>query len=475
MRKTVSLITDNKNTYETHDNGNLKIIQELCQFIDQSPTSFHAIQQVEKALRGNGFMEVKETEAWKLNPGGKYYVIRNDAALMAFTIPDKIMKGFHVFAAHSDSPAFKVKHTPEMVVENQYVKLNTEQYGGMILATWFDRPLAIAGRVMVKDKQRVTGQLVNLDENLCMIPNVAIHMNREMNQSLTYNPQTDLLPLYTLANQDTEGKNCYDTILELIATSLKKEKESIFGNELYVYNREKTCLAGAKQEFIMGPRLDDLECVFAGMKGLLAAEDNQYVNVLAVFHNEEVGSLTRQGADSTFLKDTLENVMTGLQETELQYQASQIHEKTEEMMQKDMDIAQRYRLMIANSFMISADNAHACHPNHTEKADPTNKPFLNKGIVIKFHGGQKYATDAYSEAVLRLYAEQADVPCQTYYNRSDIAGGSTLGNIAMAQVSMPAVDIGLPQLAMHSAFETAGAQDLISMVRLAECFYQKAF
>ena len=452
--------------YETEEQ---KTIEELCRFIDQSPTAFHAIAQVKKELEQNGFTEVKETQSWKLTEGGRYFVIRNDAALMAFTIPKNEVRGFHVFAAHSDSPAFKVKHTPEMAVENQYVKLNTEKYGGMILATWFDRPLSVAGRVMVKKEKSIACKLVNLDENLCMIPNVAIHMNREMNNGLTYNPQVDLLPLYTMIEKDKDGKNEYETIMQLIAESLSIKPEEILGNELYVYNREKTCLAGAKQEFVMGPRLDDLECVFAGMKGLEASEDNGYINLLSVFHNEEVGSLTRQGADSTFLRDTLENILAGMTDVRLTYDFEGVADHQE------IDQKQLYRLLTANSFMMSADNAHACHPNHPEKADPTNKPFMNEGIVIKFHGGQKYATDAYSEAIVKLYADQADVPCQTYYNRSDIAGGSTLGNIAMAQVSMPAVDIGLPQLAMHSAYETAGTKDIIYLVRLAESFFKNAF
>lgn len=450
--------------------------QELCQFIDQSPTAFHTVDNVCKELEQQGFERLYEKDIWSLEKGKKYYVTRNDSAVIAFTIPEQLVKGFHVFAAHSDSPAFKVKNAPLMKVEAQYNKLNVEKYGGMILATWLDRPLSIAGRISIKknaikkakqnkyqivsQKGEIVNVLINFDKDLCMIPNVAIHMNREMNQSLTYNAQIDMSPLVAMSSEEHGDFIINDKIAKL----LDIESDDILGSELYLYNRQKSCIAGANEEFIMAPRLDDLECVFAGLKGIIEATSKDYINVLAVFNNEEVGSLTRQGADSTFYPDTLKNIVEGLG-TDRFLPASD--KKTP--IQADRIV----RCLVEESFMLSADNAHALHPNHPEKADPTNRPMLNKGVVLKFHGGQKYATDAYSEAMVRMLGEEGNIPIQEYYNRSDIAGGSTLGNIAMAQVSMPAADIGLPQLAMHSAYETAGTKDIAYIVDLAKVLYSR--
>lgn len=448
------------------------VIEELQQFIDQSPTAFHAVTNVKEILQQNQFIQVYENAIWELRPGGKYFVIRNDASIMAFTIPDKPVVGFRIFAAHSDSPAFKIKCKPDMKAENTYVKLNTEKYGGMIMATWLDRPLSIAGRVTLNRKRQeqdtyqtlsshgdLENVLVHFEKNMCVIPNVAIHMNRDMNQSLSYNPQVDMLPLVALQSEESDEMfSLNKEIAELLGIS----QDEIAGSELYLYNREKACLAGAGEEFLLAPRLDDLECVFTGLQGFLQAKADNHINVLAVFHNEEVGSLTRQGADSTFLKDTLANIVEGLTEDDFE-----VCRKKKNQVARDKIL----RILVDESFFMSADNAHAAHPNHGEKADPTNRPLLNGGIVLKFHGAQKYATDSYAEAVVRKTARTANVPVQTYCNRSDIAGGSTLGNISMAQVSMPAADIGLAQLAMHSAYETAGSKDIEYMIAFAKAFY----
>lgn len=433
------------------------MIQKLLNFIDQSPTAFHAVANVAKELAENGFTELKEREHWALVPGGRYYVTRNDSSIIAFVVPSGEVKAFRITASHSDCPAFKLKEKPEIAVEEAYVRLNTEKYGGMILSTWLDRPLSAAGRVIVEENGELVTKLVNIDKDLLIIPNVAIHMNRDMNKGVEYNPQTDMLPLYS----NIEGKG---TFRALAAEYAGVKEEEILGSDLFVYNREKGTLLGAKGEFIGAPRLDDLQCVYATLQGFLqaqvqTAEQAQNAEtghmptagnmpVYAVFDNEEVGSATKQGADSTFLSDVLERIR--------------------EVM--DMGV-QQYQQALAGSFLISADNAHALHPNHPEKADLTNRPVINGGIVIKYHGSQKYTTDAYSSAYLTRMCKKEGLAYQTYANRSDIAGGSTLGNISTAHVSIPSVDIGLPQLAMHSAYETAGVKDTLDMIQLITACY----
>ena len=349
-------------------------------------------------------------------------------------------------ASHSDSPAFKVKEAPEMLVEKHYVKLNTEKYGGMILSTWLDRALSVAGRIVVRNGEELETKLVNIDEDLLVIPNVAIHMNRDMNKGIEYNPQTDMLPLMA---ECSENEACSD-LLELVAEAAQVKKEDILGHDLYLYPREEGRYIGKNKEFILSPRLDDLQCAYSTMKAFVNSTPENYINVCAVFDNEEVGSGTKQGADSTFLEDVLVRCCEAMGMSE-----------------------GKYRQLVAGSFLISADNAHAVHPNHPEKADPTNRPYLNGGIVIKYHGSQKYATDAVSAARMKLWCEKAGVPFQTYANRSDIAGGSTLGNISTAHVSVSSVDIGLPQLAMHSAVETAGAKDSDYCIRALQEFYKE--
>lgn len=423
------------------------MIKELMTFLDESVTGYHAVRNVEKELQKAGFQKVDEKEMWELEYGKAYYTVRNDSSIMAFVIPQDEISGFHIFAAHSDSPAFKVKEAPEMDKESAYVCLNTEKYGGMILNTWLDRPLTIAGRICLEEEGTLKTYPVKLDDGFCLIPNLAIHMNRDINNGVALNPQTDMLPLYTMQEEKKELK-------AYLCEAFEKEyhrsiqKEDILAGDLFVVNSEKATLAGAGKEFLMSARYDDLGCVFGGLKGLLQAKTDRYINVLAIFDNEEVGSLTRQGADSTLLRDTLENIADGL------HQSGKV-----------------LRTWIADSFLLSADNAHACHPNQGSKADPTNRPYLNKGIVLKYHGSQKYATDAFSAGYVKKLCRDENLALQTYANRSDIAGGSTLGNLAMAQVSMPAADIGLPQLAMHSAYEIAGSRDIEDLVTLATAFF----
>lgn len=417
------------------------LLDGFFKFIDESASSFHTVSNVVKMLEISGFQRLKEDEDWKLECGRAYYVTRNDSSIAAFKIPDQVWSGFHIVASHSDFPCFKLKENPEMTVDEQYVKLNTEKYGGMILSTWLDRPLSVAGRVVIDGKTGLETKLVRIDRDLMIIPNVAIHMIRDMNKGMEYNPQIDMLPL--LGGIESKGR-----LYKLIAEQLDIEAEDILGSDLYVYNRDRAKLIGAGREYVAAPRLDDLQCAYASVQGLLQAKAKDAVAVSMIFDNEEVGSSTRQGAGSTFLKDCLKGICGGLGKDE-----------------------KEYRRMLPSSFLVSADNAHGVHPNHTEKADPTNRPYLNGGIVIKHHGSQKYTTDAYSAAYVKKICSRIDVPYQSYANRSDIAGGSTLGNISAGRVSIPSADIGLAQLSMHSACETAGVKDLEYLMEFFIAFY----
>ena len=422
---------------------------EMLQFIEKSPSCYHAAANVAEMLRTHKFQELKEKDEWDLKQGGGSYVMRGGSSLIAFSLPEDAGKrgmprGFHIVASHSDSPTFKIKENPEMTVEERYVRLNTEKYGGMILSTWTDRALSVAGRAVVREGSGVAEKLVNIDSDLLVIPNLAIHMNRDMNKGVEYDPKSDMLPLYA----DGSRKETKALLTDRIARELCVTREDILGHDLFLYVREKGRFLGEEGEFILSPRLDDLQCVFASAKAFAESGPAGYINVLAVFDSEEVGSGTRQGAGSTFLEDTLWRVAEGLGASRGDYLR-----------------------MLADSFLISADNAHAVHPNHPEKADPTNRPYLNGGIVLKYNGSQKYTTNAVSGARIRELCEKAQVPCQTYANRSDIPGGSTLGHICAAQVSVESADIGLPQLAMHSAVETAGAKDTEFAVKLFREFY----
>ncbi|MDE5950933.1 MAG: M18 family aminopeptidase, partial [Acetatifactor sp.] len=325
----------------------------------------------------------------------------------------------------------------------------------MILSTWLDRPLSVAGRVAVRRSDGgVDMRLVNLDRDLLVIPNLAVHMNRDVNKGYEYNPQTDMLPLMGLLSENSDGEGeesgPQGMLLREIAGQLGILPEDILDGDLYLYVREKGRVLGSRGELILSPKLDDLQCVYAGLEGFVSAVSEKYANVLAVFDNEEVGSGTRQGADSTFLEDVLLRIQDSMG-----YGPSV------------------YRQLVAGSFLISADNAHAVHPAHPEKADITNRPMLGGGIVIKYHGGQKYTSDAMSAAQMKLWCERAGVPCQTFANRSDMVGGSTLGNISTAHVSLASVDIGLPQLAMHSAVETGSSRDTAYAVAAFERFWQE--
>lgn len=422
---------------------NHTISKELIHFIESSPSCFHAVNFMEDLLLKEQFIQLRENEKWRIQRGGRYFVVRNGSALIAFTVPEQDFPGMRIMASHSDSPSFKIKENPELEAENHYIRLNVEGYGGMLCAPWFDRPLSVAGRVITKNKDtgNFEARLINIDRDLVMIPSLAIHMNREANKGYSYNIQKDMLPLYG-------GISAKGTFLKTVADAAGIKEDEILGHDLFLYNRQKGSVWGASQEYISGPRLDDLQCAFASLKGFLAAPRKSFLAVHCVLDNEETGSATKQGAASTFLYDTLTRAYCSLG-----------------MKKED------YLIHLADSFMISADNAHAVHPNYTDKADPSNRPFLNGGIVIKFNAGQKYCTDALSAAMFRDICREAGVPVQTFANRSDMAGGSTLGNISNTRVALNTVDIGLPQLAMHSPYETAGAEDTGYLIKAAEKFF----
>lgn len=416
-------------------------VKGLFEFIEESPSQFHVVANERQRFLDAGFVELSEAKEWKLELGKNYFVTRNGSSILAFRMPKAEYKSFMIMASHSDSPSFRIKEMPEMK-EGHYVKLNTEKYGGMLMAPWFDRPLSIAGRAIVKSKNGIETKLVNLDKDLCMLPSLAIHMNREANDGYKYNAQKDMLPLVSM-DEDFNLK-------KLVAESLSVKEDDILGSDLFLYNREPGKVWGAKDEFISIRRLDDLQCSYSSMMGLLDAKNSESaVQIHVTFDNEEVGSGTKQGADSTFLYDALVRIneaMGGNNSTLL--------------------------TAIANSFMVSADNAHALHPNYPEKSDPTNKVFMNEGVVIKFNANQKYMTDGLAFGIFTELCNKAKVPYQTFVNRSDVAGGSTLGNISNAHVSINGVDIGLAQLAMHSCYETAGVKDTEYLMKIATIFYE---
>ena len=408
-------------------------IENLKNFLDTSVSAYHAVANLSEMLASAGYTRLSESEKWDIVPGGKYFLTRGGTAVIAFRIPEGSPKGFLMSASHSDRPCFKVKENGELA--GNYTRLAVERYGGMIMAPWLDRPLSIAGRVLVETENGVQSKLVNIDKDLLLIPNVAIHMNRTANDGYKWNPAVDVLPL--MGGKDAKGK--LNALLEETAGG------KILGHDLFLYVRQKACVWGMNDEFISSAALDDLECAWGCTQGFLEAGESQSIPMLCVFDNEEVGSSSMQGAASTMLSDTLARICEGL----------------------NVDLRQ----MLAQSFMVSADNAHAIHPNHPELADPANAPVMGGGVVIKYNANMRYCTDGVSAAVFRKVCGKAGAPVQTYCNRADLPGGSTLGNISLHHVSVPTVDIGLPQLAMHSCYETAAVADADYLVDAMAAFY----
>ena len=422
----------------------LEQVQELFDFIEKSPSCFHVIDNVKKTLVEEGFEELFENKKWQLKEGGKYFVTRNLSSIIAFKVPGKDFASFHIIASHSDSPTFKIKDNPEQQVKGKYVQLNTEKYGGMLMAPWFDRPLSVAGHVLVDTEDGIETRLVNIDRDLLVIPSLAIHMNRAANDGVKLLANIDTLPLLGSINH----RDCF---LKLVAEAADCRPERILGHDLSLYVRQPGVIFGAQEEYLASPKLDDLACVFTTLEGFLAAKSAESIPVLCVFDNEEVGSQTRQGAASTMLRDTLRRVTQSLGMT-------------------DGHLAR----MLDESFLLSCDNAHAQHPNHPEFADAGNCPYLNEGVVLKFNANQRYATSGVSAALYRKLCEKAGAKVQVYANRSDIPGGSTLGSIASTLVPVEMADIGLAQLAMHSCFETAGVSDILDMVNICTAMFSSS-
>ncbi|MCT4590958.1 MAG: M18 family aminopeptidase [Carboxylicivirga sp.] len=427
----------------------IKHAEELIEFIHQSPTAFHVIANTAKELEANGYQYMDICMPWNIEKGGKYYTTKSGSALFAFQIGTEAPedKGLKLISAHSDSPGFKIKPQPEMLVDGKYLKLNTEVYGGPILMSWLDRPLSLAGRVLLKSDNPLApkSQLVDFRKPLLIIPSVAIHLNRSVNDGMELNKQVDMLPLMSIVNETFEKDNY---LLKLIAEKLKVDASEILDFDLFVYEYEKGCLVGPDQEFISSPKLDDLAMVHAGLKALLESKNTNSTNILCVFDNEEVGSVTKQGAGSPVLRNIIERIMEKLGKS-----------------QED------YHRTIYKSFMISADMAHSVHPNHPEKHDPVLHPVMNAGPVIKIHANQKYTTDGESGAIFETICQQADVPVQKFVNRSDMVGGSTLGNVSTGKIDIRTVDIGNPMLGMHSVRELGGTLDHTYVTKAFETFY----
>ena len=422
-----------------------EITRRLLAFLDASPSCYHAAANVAEALLKAGYTRLYEGEPWQLTEGGRYFVLRGGASVIAFRVPRRDFRGFMIAAGHSDSPTFKVRETAEGPAAGGCLRLSVEPYGGMVMRSWLDRPLSVAGRVVVREAGRLAARLVNVDRDLLVIPSVAIHMDREVNKGTALKANVDMLPLFGMGKEPGAFRR-------LIAEEAGAAEENLISTDLFLYPRQAATLTGVAEEFVASPRLDDLQCVFGCLEGFLAAKDGESVPVLAVFHNEEVGSGTRQGADSTFLTDVLRRASASMGRTE-----------------------EEYRAAVANSFLVSADNAHAIHPNHPEYADGREFPVLNGGVVVKYNAAQRYTTDAVSDAVFRQVCREAGVPGQRYSNRADLPGGSTLGNISTAHLSVHSVDIGLPQLAMHAAYEVAGAKDTAYLVRAMTAYFGKSF
>lgn len=415
-----------------------KTTEELLDFIRRSPDCFHAVNNIAKLLSSGGYTELYEYKNWDIEPGGKYFVRRNMSSVIAFSVPEKEYTGFMITASHSDSPTYKIKPEP-VVSDGTYARLSVEGYGGMNASTWLDRPLGVSGRVAVKEGGGMVMKLVNIDEDLLVIPSLAVHMNRKANDGYTFNAAKDMLPL---AGADPDG------FMRRVAETAGVRAEDIIAHDLFLYNRTHGAVWGADNEYFSSPRIDDLQCAYSSLKAFLASGPARSLKVLCVFDNEEVGSGTKQGARSTFLTDTLLRVNSALGYG-----------------------AEKLCTAAARGFMVSADNGHAVHPNHPEFADKTGRPVLNGGVVIKHNANQRYTTDAVSDAVFKMICGRAGVPWQYYTNRSDIPGGSTLGNLSNEKLSLNTADIGAAQLAMHSSYETGGVKDTLYLIKALTEFY----
>lgn len=432
------------------------MIKRLLSFLDASPVNFLAVKNLTDELQQHGYRRIDTTEALgTVKAGDKFFVTKNDSSIYAFQIGRKPLAetGFHMICAHCDSPTFRIKPHAEIDCEGGIVKLNTEVYGGPIMSTWFDRPLTLAGRVIVKSKDVMapTTLLLHVKRPLLQISNLAIHFNRQVNDGVKLSRQKDVLPILGIINDELEkGNLLMNIILEELNKQQTVAREDILDFDLYLADATPACTFGAHNELISSGRLDDLSMCFAGLEALLASQPTDTTQVLAIFDNEETGSQTKQGAGSPFLSYMLKRIALAQGGTE-----------------------EAYYQAVERAFMISADNAHAWHPNYSEKYDPTNHPMLGGGPVIKFNAAQKYASDAYSASVFAGLCKKAGVPCQRFVNHSDVAGGSTLGNILASSIPLRGVDMGNAILAMHSCRETGSTADHEFCVKVFTQFYQE--
>ena len=425
--------------------------REVIEFIDESPSTYHVVKNCSDILDENGFERIMPREKWEIKKGGKYFLKKSSSTIIAFTVGEDfdVKNGFKIFGAHTDSPCFRIKPSPEIVTEN-VVRLNTEVYGGPILSTWFDRPLSIAGRVIVKWEDSFFPRTVKIkiDEPLLTIPNLAIHQNREVNNGVKIDKQNDVLPVISLINKNFEREGYLERVI-LEKTGIKKE--DIIDFDLYLYATEKGCLLGANEEFMSSPKIDNLASVYTGLIGLLEAEENQdRINIFVAFDNEEIGSATKQGADSNYLLNTLERISLALG-----------------LSRGD------FLQMLESSYILSADAAHAAHPAHLGKTDPTNRGKINEGISIKISAKQKYTSDGYSIAVIKQLIEGTEIQIQPFVNESNELGGSTIGPISSTHLDIDGVDLGVPMLAMHSVRELCGIFDVFYLKELAKEFFSK--
>lgn len=430
------------------------MIQNLLSFLDNSPVNFLAVDTICKRLDQAGFRRMDATQPIQdVKPGSQFYVTKNDSSVYAFRIGSKSLadNGFHVICAHCDSPTFRIKPNAEITCEGGITKLNTEVYGGPIMSTWFDRPLSLAGRVIVKGTDAMNPQtkLLFCKKPLMQISNLAIHFNRQVNDGVKLSKQKDMLPILGIVQDELEKGNM---LMNLICAEVGCKPGEVLDFDLYLYDATPACTFGIHDEFLSSGRIDDLSMVHAGLQALLLSGDNvpQTTQVLAIFDNEETGSQTKQGAGSPFLASILQRIVLA-----------------------QGDTLDGFYRSVEKAFMISADNAHGWHPNYSDKYDPTNHPVLGGGPVIKFNAAQKYASDAYSAAVFASLCKEASVPCQRFVNHSDVAGGSTLGNILASSLPLRGVDMGNPVLAMHSARETASCADHEYCIKAFTAFYKK--
>lgn len=417
----------------------MEINDKIIELLNKSHCEYQVINNIKYLLENAGFIELKESEDYKIEKGKSYYITRNMSSILAFKVNEDISSLYYkIVASHSDSPALKIKENPTKNVSG-YNVLKVEKYGGMIDSCWLDKPLGISGRVVYKKENSIESRLVDIDQNIAIIPNLAIHFNREINNGFAYNPQKDLMPILGISEDDLFMK-----LLE----KTQKDGEEILSYDLYLFNREKAQYLGYDDQFITSPKLDDLACAYSSILGLLDSNNSNGIDVCVVFNNEEVGSNSINGADSDFLSSNLKRIAKSLGFN-----------------------GDEHKKAIAKSFLISADNAHALHPNYVEKSDDKNLVLLNKGVVVKHNSNMAYTSDAFSSSVFKLIAQKVKIPVQDFYNRSDVRGGSTLGNISNSQISFYSVDIGIAQLAMHSNYEMIGKADLNDMYLVLKEFY----